>query len=289
MESLNDQSTPLKDECLNNRGTPLKDEIYLNSQGTPLKDERLNNKDTPLRDEIYTKKSDNRLAHQTDKRDKLDGFSPHTISTPVLDEKREIKNRNEEQLTDQITEKQKLDFCEADENDKKGYNTDSAIKKNFVSTDPDKSKDGTVVRDAFVTKDTVTKDASQHKQVKTSDYESLSSSIVDDVLSRLSKDTELCNEQKTRICASEATSRNVVASEVSGIWDLVFEDCKREILEKDKGDLSKIYPGQYYGQARHKDGSMLPILFEVSRCFVFCTCDSFYLPKKCHGIPIVRN
>uniref|UniRef100_A0A7M5V6U5 Uncharacterized protein n=1 Tax=Clytia hemisphaerica TaxID=252671 RepID=A0A7M5V6U5_9CNID len=270
-ESLNDQSTPLKDERLNNRGTPLqeehldsrgtplRDEICLNNQDTPLKDECLDNTGTPLNDEICTNKLNNCVSHQANKKDKLDGFSPHTISTPVSDEKRETNiDRIEGKLTDQITEKQKLDFGQNDREE-------SLRKTDIVFTDPVKIKDGAVVKDAFVAKDTVSRDVLQHKQIKTSDYESLSSSIVDDVLSRLSKNTELCNEQKTRVCASKATSQNFTASEQSGLSDLVFEDCKKEILEKDKGDLSKIYPGQYYGQARHKDGSMLPILFEIKK------------------------
>ena len=157
----------------------------------------------------------------------LDGFSPHTISTPVSDSKFEGKIIKDEQNT--YPEQRKLDL------------------KN--------------IEDAVAKIDLADENCNDNKP-KTSDYDSLSNSIVDNLLNKLSQDSELCDNQKTdNNIIQEPKSSSCKKADIS---DLVFEDCKKTLDEKDKGNVSKISPGQYYGQARHKDGSMLPIIFEVS-------------------------
>lgn len=95
------------------------------------------------------------------------------------------------------------------------------------------------------------------KEIKTSDYDSLSNSIVDNLLCKLSTDAELYTAENLK------NSSNVEENNKNNISDFVFEECKKVIDERDKGNISKISQGQYYGQAQHRDGSMLPIIFEV--------------------------
>jgi len=71
------------------------------------------------------------------------------------------------------------------------------------------------------------------KQIKTSDYESMSSSVVDDVLSRLTSTPETSNKTQ-QVWESKTKSRDVSS-------DLVFEDCKNVVDDHDKGNLNKIF------------------------------------------------
>lgn len=166
------------------------------------------------------------VKHETNRSccNQLDGFSPHTISTPVNDCK------SEEKITKDNTypEQQKLDL----------KNIEDAVAKIDIAADEN----------------------CNDNRPKTSDYDSLSNSIVDNLLNKLSQDSELCTSQKTDNTIQEPKLSSFKKADIS---DLVFEDCKKTIDEKDKGNVSKISPGQYYGQARHKDGSILPIIFEV--------------------------
>ena len=192
------------------------DELQANKNKTPNKN-----------DSGITLNENNSIVKRDTNETQLDGFSPHTISTPVNGNKFEakvIKHQN----TQSSSEQQKLDFkC-----------TEDSGKMN-------------------------TEKHTDNKQ-KTSAYDSLSNSIVDNLLNQLSQNAELCNSRKK----DNRQETKLGICNKNDISDLVFEDCKKVIDEKDKGNVSKISPGQYYGQAKHKDGSMLSIVFEVG--LIFC-------------------
>lgn len=81
-------------------------------------------------------------------------------------------------------------------------------------------------------------------QIKTSDYESLGCSLAEEN-SGITAPSKIDNLVKTN---------DQVAADASSVF---------EKTDSNSCMLNRIIPGQYYGQARHKDGSMLPILFEV--------------------------
>ena len=188
----------------------------------------------------------------------LEGFSPHA-STPKLDEKPSFIDKKK--LTQ---EKLKIDFenIEAD-----------IIEKNIGEVNIPELDLNQI--DKYKNENNNLND----RKIKTSDYESLGSTInetnnVTDKLSNLqinnlnSSDDDVINTSVDDAIVNEGHSNSV--------------NSENRNLEKDSSkphtgsvqpswthsndgskQIRKIVPGQYYAQAKHKDGSLLPIIFEV--------------------------
>lgn len=96
--------------------------------------------------------------------------------------------------------------------------------------------------------------------VKTSDYESLGCSLTDDSVTTAScKTADQSTDSKSVMATCEKQKMLNSSVEASVFEKASYTRCDSSV--------NRILPGQYYGQARHKDGSMLPILFEV--CILF--------------------
>ena len=195
----------------------------------------------------------------------LEGFSLHA-STPKLDEKPSVIDKKK--LTQ---EKQKIDFesIEADGKEK------NRVKVNIPELDLN-----------LIDKYKYENNNLNDRKIKTSDYESLGSTInktnsITDQLSNLQINTlnsigdDVINTsvadggiKKGHTNSFNSVNRNLEngickspAESVQPAWTLSNDGSKQ---------IRKIIPGQYYAQAKHKDSSLLPIVFEVSGCIFFC-------------------
>jgi len=184
-------------------------------------------------------------------------LSPHTSTPKILNTSGNNKTQPRiEDPVEKTPEQVKLIF---DDDEAEKTSSDQKESMKITSNDEQKKPAETIQNkdcyDLKTNNNNINNKDFLKKQIKTSDYESMSSSVVDDVLSRLTSTPETSNKTQ-QVWESKTKSRDVSS-------DLVFEDCKNVVDDHDKGNLNKIFPGQYYGQARHRDGSMLPILFEV--------------------------
>lgn len=186
-------------------------------------------------------------------------LSPHTSTPKVLNTSNNKSQPRIETPADKTPEQVKLNFDEEDDVGMKISDQKESIKPTSLDRKKEEKLCKNNTNDLKIETNNYNNNNNNKdilkKQIKTSDYESMSSSVVDDVLSQLTSTPETSNKPQ-QVGESKTKSRDVSS-------DLVFEDCKDVLDDQDKGNLNRIFPGQYYGQARHKDGSMLPILFEV--------------------------
>lgn len=191
----------------------------------------------------------------------LEGFSPHA-STPKLDEKPSLTDKKK--LTQ---EKLKIDFenIEADGVEK------NSVKVNILEIDLNQI-------DKYNNENNNLSD----RKIKTSDYESLGSTVnetnnITDKLSNLQINTlnssydDVINTSVDAIIKKGRTN-SVNSDSISKDSSKPHAESRQPAWTYNDGSkqIRKIVPGQYYAQAKHKDGSLLPIIFEVSVYMFFC-------------------
>ena len=192
----------------------------------------------------------------------LEGFSPHA-STPKLDEKPSLIDKKK--LTQ---EKLKIDF----ENIGADGVEKNSMKVNIPEIDLnqiDKYKNENNLSD---------------RKIKTSDYESLGSTInetnnITDKLSNLQINTlnssydDVINTSVADAIIKKGRNNSVNSdNSISKDSSKPHAESRQPAWTYNDGSkqIRKIVPGQYYAQAKHKDGSLLPIIFEVSVYMFFC-------------------
>ena len=191
-----------------------------------------------------------------------EGFSPHA-STPKLDEKPFLIDQKK--LTQ---EKPKIDFenIEADGVEKNSMKVNiPEIYLNQV----DKYKNENNLSD---------------RKIKTSDYESLGSTVnetnnITDKLSNLQINTlnssydDVINTSVADAIIKKGRANSVNSeNSISQDSSKLHAESRQPAWTHNDGSkqIRTIVPGQYYAQAKHKDGSLLPIIFEVSVYMFFC-------------------
>lgn len=193
----------------------------------------------------------------------LEGFSPHA-STPKLDEKPSLTDKKK--LTQ---EKLKIDFenIEADGVEK------NSVKVNILEIDLNQI-------DKYNNENNNLSD----RKIKTSDYESLGSTInetnnVTDKLSNLQINTlnssydDVINTSVADAIIKKGRANSVNSeNSISQDSSKLHAESRQPAWTHNDGckQIRTIVPGQYYAQAKHKDGSLLPIIFEVSVYMFFC-------------------
>ena len=192
----------------------------------------------------------------------LEGFSPHA-STPKLDEKPSLIDKKK--LTQ---EKLKIDF----ENIGADGVEKNSMKVNIPEIDLnqiDKYKNENNLSD---------------RKIKTSDYESLGSTInetnnITDKLSNLQINTlnssydDVINTSVADAIIKKGRNNSVNSdNSISKDSSKPHAESRQPAWTYNDGSkqIRKIVPGQYYAQAKHKDGSLLSIIFEVSVYMFFC-------------------
>lgn len=190
-----------------------------------------------------------------------EGFSPHA-STPKLDEKPSLIDKKK--LTQ---EKLKINF----ENIGADGVEKNSMKVNIPEIDLnqiDKYKNENNLSD---------------RKIKTSDYESLGSTInetnnITDKLSNLQINTlnssydDAINTSVADAIIKKGRTNSVNSDSISKDSSKPHAESRQPAWTYNDGSkqIRKIVPGQYYAQAKHKDGSLLPIIFEVSVYMFFC-------------------
>lgn len=230
------------------------------------------NKDTLLDESVFVSQhcnDSNSFANNNKLKDgvslkvnTLEGFSPHA-STPKLDEKPSLIDKKK--LTQ---EKLKIDF----ENIGADGVEKNSMKVNIPEIDLnqiDKYKNENNLSD---------------RKIKTSDYESLGSTInetnnITDKLSNLQINTlnssydDVINTSVADAIIKKGRNNSVNSdNSISKDSSKPHAESRQPAWTYNDGSkqIRKIVPGQYYAQAKHKDGSLLPIIFEVSVYMFFC-------------------
>lgn len=230
------------------------------------------NKDTLLDESVFVSQhcnDSNSFANNNKLKDgvslkvnTLEGFSPHA-STPKLDEKPSLIDKKK--LTQ---EKLKIDF----ENIGADGVEKNSMKVNIPEIDLnqiDKYKNENNLSD---------------RKIKTSDYESLGSTInetnnITDKLSNLQINTlnssydDVINTSVADAIIKKGRNNSVNSdNNISKDSSKPHAESRQPAWTYNDGSkqIRKIVPGQYYAQAKHKDGSLLPIIFEVSVYMFFC-------------------
>ena len=230
------------------------------------------NKDTLLDESVFVSQhcnDSNSFANNNKLKDgvslkvnTLEGFSPHA-STPKLDEKPSLIDKKK--LTQ---EKLKIDF----ENIGADGVEKNSMKVNIPEIDLnqiDKYKNENNLSD---------------RKIKTSDYESLGSTInetnnITDKLSNLQINTlNSSYDDVINTSVADAIIKKGRNNSVNSDNSLSKDSSKPHAESRQPAwtyndgskQIRKIVPGQYYAQAKHKDGSLLPIIFEVSVYMFFC-------------------